>query len=89
MGKHRKTRREKRKQKKIIVISALSLLLFLCVGYAAFSTNLSITAKGNIKERNNLYVSSNGSDTTGNGTKEKPYLTLQKAYDSAWENATI
>ena len=29
----------------------MSLLLFLCVGYAAFSTNLSITAKGNIKEK--------------------------------------
>lgn len=89
MGKRRKTRREKRNQKKIIVISALSLLLLITVGYAAFSTNLSITAKGNVKERNNLYVESNGSDETGNGTVNKPYKTVQKAYDSAWKNATI
>ena len=72
-----------------MIIGSLSLLLFLCVGYAAFSTNLSLTAKGNIKERNNLYVSSNGSDTTGNGTINKPYATIQKAYDSAWQNSTI
>lgn len=51
MIKHRKTRRKKRKQKKIIIISStLSLLLLITIGYAAFSTNLSITAKGNIKE---------------------------------------
>ena len=81
-------RKRKTKNKKIIIIS-ITLLLFITIGYAAFSTNLSLTAKGNIQPRNNLYVSSNGSDTTGNGTKEKPYLTVQKAYDSAWENATI
>ena len=82
-------RYRRKKQKKILIIGSLSLLLFLCVGYAAFSTNLSLIAKGNIKERNNLYVSSNGSDTTGNGTLNKPYATIQKAYDSAWSNATI
>ena len=81
-------RKRKTKNKKIIIIS-ITLLLFITIGYAAFSTNLSLTAKGNIQPRNNLYVSSNGSDTTGNGTQEKPYLTVQKAYDSAWENATI
>ena len=48
MRKIRRTRRKK--QKKILIISTLSLLLLLTVGYAAFSTNLSITAKGNIKE---------------------------------------
>lgn len=47
----RKIRRYKRKrQKKMIIILSLSLLIILTVGYAAFSTNLSITAKGNIKE---------------------------------------
>ena len=40
-----------KKQKEIVIIGSLSLLLFLCVGYAAFSTNLSITTKGNIKEQ--------------------------------------
>ena len=44
------TRNQKRnKNKKIIIIISLSLLLFLCVGYAAFSTELSLKAKGNIK----------------------------------------
>lgn len=84
----RKFRRRKNKNSKIIILS-IALLSFFTVGYAAFSTNLNIKAKGNIKERNNLYVASNGSDETGNGTVNKPYKTVQKAYDSAWENATI
>ena len=49
MKKIRRLRRKK--QKKFIIITSLSLLLFLCVGYAAFQTNLNITAKGNIKQR--------------------------------------
>ena len=44
------TRKKERKQKKLLIIGSLSLLLFLCVGYAAFQTTLNITAKGNIKE---------------------------------------
>ena len=43
-------RRKMRKQKQIIIISSLCLLLCLCVGYAAFSTQLSIRAKGNVKK---------------------------------------
>ena len=43
-------RRSLKKQKKIIIVSSLCLLLCLCVGYAAFQTTLSIRAKGNIKE---------------------------------------
>ena len=39
------------RQKRIIVISSLCLLLCLCVGYAAFNTQLSIRAKGNVKEK--------------------------------------
>ena len=42
-------RYRRKKQKRIIIITSLSLLLFLCVGYAAFSTNLTLKAKGNIK----------------------------------------
>ena len=83
-------RRYRRKKKnKIIIIGSLSLLLCMCVGYAAFSTNLSITAKGNIKERTDFYVSDNGSDINGYGTKEKPYATIQKAYNSAPNQANI
>ena len=44
-------RRQMKKQKKIIIISSLCLLLCLCVGYAAFNTQLSIRAKGNVKEK--------------------------------------
>ena len=43
-------RRQMKKQKRIIIVSSLCLLLCLCVGYAAFQTTLSITAKGNIKK---------------------------------------
>ena len=35
----------------MLIILSLSLLMILTVGYAAFSTNLSITAKGNIKAK--------------------------------------
>ena len=51
----RLTRREKRsRNKKIVMISSLCLLLCLCVGYAAFSTQLSLRAKGNIKEKKGI-----------------------------------
>lgn len=43
------TRREKRsRRKKAIIVSTLCLLFVMTAGYAAFQTNLSITAKGNI-----------------------------------------
>lgn len=48
MKRHRKTRRERKKQRKIIVVSLVSLLCIMTAGYAAFQTNLNITAKGNI-----------------------------------------
>lgn len=44
------TRREKRRKgKQIITIATACLLLILGVGYAAFQTNISLKAKGNIK----------------------------------------
>ena len=46
-------RRQMKKQKRIIIISSLCLLLCLCVGYAAFQTTLTLKAKGNIKEMPN------------------------------------
>ena len=54
----------KNKQKKIIIISFLCLMLFLCVGYAAFSTNLTLTAKGNIKEKSRVIQSYNMNSQT-------------------------
>ena len=46
----RKIRREREKVKKeIIIISAFLFLIIMTSGYAAFSTNISLYAKGNIK----------------------------------------
>ena len=46
----RRIRRKKEKQKKkIIIISAFLFLIIMTSGYAAFSTNITINAKGNIK----------------------------------------
>lgn len=51
----RKTRRYKNKRKKkIIIISTLCLLFFMVAGYAAFETNLNISAKGNIVDRSRV-----------------------------------
>ena len=48
----RLTRRQKNKRnKQIIMVSTICLLIVMGVGYAAFQTNLSIIAKGNIKEK--------------------------------------
>ena len=61
----RRTRKHRRgKQKKLLIIGSLSLLLFLCVGYAAFSTNLSLKAKGNIKEKSRVIQSWNQTSQT-------------------------
>lgn len=47
----RKLRRKKNKtQVTIVVCSAAVLLLIMTAGYAAFSTNITITAKGNLKD---------------------------------------
>ena len=40
-------------------------------------------------ELNTWYVSSAGNDTTGDGRKQKPYLTLQKAHDIGSSGDTI
>ena len=44
-------RRKMKRQKQMIIISSLCLLLCLCVGYAAFNTQISLKAKGNIREK--------------------------------------
>lgn len=83
----RKTR--KAKNIKIVMFSMLGLLLLLTAGYAAFSTDLNIRAKGNIKMLQDLYVASYGSDKSGNGTISKPYASIQKAYNMAGNTASI
>ena len=72
-------RRKHQKTIRIIVCISICLLLIMTVGYAAFSTNLTLTAKANIDPRTTIYVSSSGNDEQGNGTKNKPYATIQKA----------
>ena len=57
-------RKGKNKQKKIIIVSALSLLLLITAGYAAFQTNLKITAKGNIKEKSRIIQAWSSTDQT-------------------------
>ena len=84
----RKIKRRKGKNK-IIIITSLCLLLVLTVGYAAFQTNLTLKAKGKIIVLQDLYVASYGSDTKGNGTREKPYATIQKAYNMAGDTGSI
>ena len=49
---YRKTRRKKHnKQIKVIIGCSFCFLFLMVVGYAAFNTNLNITAKGNIMEK--------------------------------------
>ena len=50
-------KRRKNNQIKLITITSLSLLFLLTVGYAAFSTNINITAKGNILEKSRVIKS--------------------------------
>lgn len=67
-------RRKRKNQKKILIIGSLSLLLFLCIGYAAFSTQLTMSAKGNIKIfttdnyiKDGLFALYDGIENTSNG----------------------
>ena len=64
-------RRQMKKQKRIIIVSSLCLLLCLCVGYAAFNTQLSIRAKGNIID-NSVDITDNVV-TEGDGLYEDIY----------------
>lgn len=42
-----------------------------------------------VKPTNYLYVEKNGNDVTGDGSANKPYLTIQKAIDTATSGTTI
>ncbi len=54
-----------------------------------FSNATNKTYAATIIKRTNLYVSSSGNDSTGNGTIDKPYATIAKAYEMAADSATI
>ena len=51
---YRLRHRNRNKQRKILVISICSILLFMTVGYAAMNTNLEINAKGNVIKKTSL-----------------------------------
>ena len=73
-------RKRQNKQIKIIIITSISLLFILTVGYAAFQTNLNITAKGNITIKeiniNNLkqLVTTNGDGLYKDTYEENRYI---------------
>ena len=47
----RRIHRKEKTQKKIIITLSIVLILFLTVGYAAFQSNITLKAKGNVKEK--------------------------------------
>ena len=55
----KRRRRYKRKQRTFIVITTLSLVLLMSIGYSAFSTNINLSAKGNIKDKSRVIQSWN------------------------------
>ena len=58
-------RRELKKQRKIIITSLFIVLLCFSIGYAAFSTNVNLTAKGNVyKVSDKCYTTSDNGDGT-------------------------
>lgn len=60
-------RYRKNKQSKILVISSLCFLFIMVCGYAAFSTNLNITAKGNVVNYNAAWQLKKEIVTEGDG----------------------
>jgi hypothetical protein len=48
-----------------------------------------VAGAGVVKPTNYLYVSKGGNDTTGDGSANFPYLTIQKAIDTATSGTTI
>ena len=77
-------RRKRRKQRKIIIISSLTLLFIMTVGYAAFQTNINITAKGNILEKGITINELKAKVTTsGDGLYKDIYETNRYIYRGA------
>ena len=80
-------RRNLKKQKRIIIVSSLCLLLCLCAGYAAFQTQLTIRAKGNVK--NNSVDITDNVVTEGDGLYEDIYEEGRYVYRGANPNNYI
>lgn len=82
-------RRKRKKQKKILIIISLSLLLFLCVGYAAFSTNITLKAKGNIKSKKATEILKENVVDSGDGLYKDTYEEGRYIYKGANPNNYI
>ncbi len=74
-------KREKKNKRKvtITITSFVCLLILMTVGYAAFSTNITITAKGNIVEDDSVDITANVV-TSGDGLYEDSYETTCTRY---------
>ena len=60
-------RRKNRKQVRVVIGLSICLLLIMTVGYAAISTNLTLTAKGNIHNLTTVDKLKNNVVTEGDG----------------------
>lgn len=67
-----KRRRKNRKQVRMVVGLSICLLLIMTVGYAAFSTSLTISTKGNIKEATAAMQLKHSVVTMGDGLYQDP-----------------
>ena len=88
-------RNKRKKQKKMVIILSLSLLMILTVGYAAFSSNLTINSKGNIMTftindyvKDNLFAFYDGIENTPSGHGTPTDTWYNKALDLSPTTAT-
>ena len=79
----------RKKQKKFLILGSLFLLLFLCVGYAAFSTQLSLRAKGNIKPKKTADILKENVVESGDGLYKDIYEDGRYIYKGANPNNYI
>ena len=83
-------RKRRNKQRKLLIIASISFLFIMTAGYAAFQTNLNITAKGNIKK--NLKAANQLIETTvttGDGLYADEYEEGRYVYKGANPNNYI
>ena len=83
-------RKHRGRKQKILMVSCLLMLLFLCVCYAAFSTSLNLKAKGNIKDLTASQVLRKECNTeTGDGLYKDIYEEGKCVYKGANPNNYI
>ena len=77
--------------KRLLIALMCILLVFCYMPVMAFADGAE--GETSVSDGTHIYVSSGGSDDSGNGTQEKPYATLAKASqvvnDGTGENFTV